>query len=172
MEDYGPHNALVEDVIAAVEQGRVFRPSHPVDAPGALVIDAIADAKEYAWSRPIAGDESSTWNDLREDEVAPFHAVPYDHPERRPAYEAVEARLEWFFDVLRAKLPAPYADLIDDVAADLRHCALNRALHGLVPDSFWERVWQVYRQGAWPCGWDGEYPAGRMVIFQPPLAPP
>jgi hypothetical protein len=165
--DYGPHTALVEEVIAFIAQGGVLRPTAPADEANALVLDNLETAKEYAWSRQIADDESPTWNDLREDQAAPFHAVPYAHPELKPAYDAAEGLLEQFLALLREKLPREYAHLIDDVAGDLANCARNRALNGLVEDSFWERVWRIYRQGAWPCGWEGDYPAGRIVIYQP-----
>ena len=163
--EYGPQGALVEEVIAFVSRGEVFSPTASVVAPGALVITDLEEAKEYAWYRPIGDDEGPNWTSLREEEIAPFHAVPYERPELKPAYDAVRALTNPFHEQIRPKLPP---QLIDDVAGDLKHCAMNRALHGLVPDSFWERVWQVYRQGAWPCGWEGDYPAGRMVIYQPP----
>jgi hypothetical protein len=165
--NFGPHTALVEEILAAIERGEILSAPAPVSEPAALVVRDLDEAKRYAWSRPIAGDESSTWNDLREDEVAPFHAMPYDHPEAKPAYDATDGLLPHLVTLLRAKLPASYSDLLDDVAADLQHCAMNRALQGLVPDSFWERVWRLYAVGVWPCGWEGEYPAGRVVIFQP-----
>jgi hypothetical protein len=166
--DYGPYSALVEEVIAAIPSGGILRPIVNVDAPNALVLTDLEEATRYAWSRSIGGH---TWTSLREVQTAPFHAEPYKHPERKPAYDAVDGQLEPLFEVMFEKLPREYRRLFDDIAGDLEHCALNRALHGLVPDSFWERVWQVYRQGAWPCGWDGEYPAGRMVIYQPSLVP-
>jgi hypothetical protein len=88
---------------------------------------------------------------------------------RAPVSDANALVIDDFDEAKREKLPPAYADAREDIAADLQHCAMNRALHGLVPDSFWERVWEIYRQGAWPCGWEGEYPQGRIVIFQPPV---
>ena len=168
---YGPNSALVEEVVAFLEHGGILRPTARVVLPGAHITDDLDEAKTYAWQRQIAGDESPTWTDLREDQAGPFHAVPYEHPERRPAYEATRAQIEPFFKLLRQNLPDSYVDLIDDLAGDLMNCATNRALHGLVEDSFWEQVWRVYRQGAWPCGWEGDHPDGRLVIYQPPLVP-
>lgn len=169
--NFGSHTPLVEEILATIERGEILSPRVSVSESesGALVVHDLFEAKRYAWSRPIAGDESSTWNDLREDEVAPFHATPYDHPESKPAYDAIDGLLPRLLTLLRAKMPAIYGELLDDVAADLQHCAMNRALYGLVPNSFWERIWRVYASGAWPCGWEGEYPQGRMVIYQPPL---
>jgi hypothetical protein len=162
---FGIHTSLVEEILTAIANGDILSPHAPIADPLALVIADLDEAKRYAWSRPIAGDDISTWNDLREDEVAPFHALPYERPDLKPAYDSTDTLLEPLSKLLREKLPANYAELRDDVAADLQHCAMNRALHGLLPDSFWERMWQIYRRGGWPCGWEGEYPQGRLVVF-------
>ncbi|MEP6859861.1 MAG: hypothetical protein ABJE66_04525 [Deltaproteobacteria bacterium] len=167
----GPHTALVEEILATIERGEILSPRASSFEPDALVVHDLPEAKRYAWSRPIAGAESSTWTDLREDEVAPFHAAPYDHPELKPAYDATDGLLPNLLGLLRGKLPSSYSELLDDIAADLQHCAMNRGLYGLVPNSFWERIWRVYAAGAWPCGWAGEYPEGRIVIYQPPPNP-
>jgi hypothetical protein len=165
--NFGTHSTLVEEILSTIEHGEILSGHGPVSEPGALVIHDFDEAKRYAWSRPIAGDESSTWNDLREDEVAPFHAMPHEHPESKTAYDATDGLLPRLLALLGAKLSIVYGELLDDVAADLQHCAMYRALHGLVPDSFWERIWRMYSTGAWPCGWEGDYPTGRIVIFQP-----
>jgi hypothetical protein len=26
-------------------------------------------------------------------------------------------------------------------------------------------MWYWYRQGHWPCGWEGDWPEGRLVVF-------
>jgi hypothetical protein len=136
--DYGPHTALVEMVIDSITRSRILRPTAPVDARGGLVVADLETAKDYAWSRQIAGDESATWNDLREDQAAPLHAAPYERPELKLAYDSTNELLGRFLDLLREKLPAEYVHLIDDIAGDLVHCARNRALYGMVEESFWE----------------------------------
>ncbi|MGY0694933.1 hypothetical protein ACW2QC_19560 [Virgibacillus sp. FSP13] len=45
-------------------------------------------------------------------------------------------------------------------------CALNRLVNGKT-DNFYERVFKVYKEGGWPCGWKGTYPNGEMIAFVP-----
>ncbi|PFI73957.1 hypothetical protein COK13_29330 [Bacillus cereus] len=45
-------------------------------------------------------------------------------------------------------------------------CALNRLVNGKV-DNFYERIFEVYKLGVWPCGWEGEYPEGRIIVYSP-----
>ena len=32
-------------------------------------------------------------------------------------------------------------------------------------NQFINNLLQVYLAGGWPCGWEGEYPKGRLVVF-------
>lgn len=52
---------------------------------------------------------------------------------------------------LRKVLRGELEPLIDDVLGDLQNCARKRVALGDAPD-FWERVWDVYDAGGWPCG--------------------
>ena len=71
---------------------------------------------------------------------------------------------------LAQQLPAPYQAVVDDIAADLQNIVLSRVVAGVGLNLF-DRLWEVYRQGGWPCGWEGAFPAGRLVAFQPPANP-
>jgi hypothetical protein len=109
--NFGPHSALVEEILASIDRGEILSAHVSVSEPDTLVVHDLNEAKRYAWSRPIADDESSTWNDLREDEVAPFHAMPYEHPESKPAYDATDGLLPQLLALPRAlrlgrRLPA------------------------------------------------------------------
>jgi hypothetical protein len=56
----------------------------------------------------------------------------------------------------------------NNAVADLRYCAENRAFNGPT-DNFWERLFRLYRQGLWPCGWRGIYPGpGKFAAYQRP----
>ena len=43
-------------------------------------------------------------------------------------------------------------------AADLMHCAENRAFNGMT-ENYWETLFRTYQMGLWPCGWHGTWPA-------------
>jgi hypothetical protein len=53
------------------------------------------------------------------------------------------------------------------IASDLVFCAENRACNGLAAN-FWEMLFQTYRAGLWPCGWQGTWPApGNLIAWRP-----
>lgn len=33
-----------------------------------------------------------------------------------------------------------------------------------IKDGFYLKLMEWYRKGHWPCGWDGEYPEGKLII--------
>lgn len=45
-------------------------------------------------------------------------------------------------------------------------CALNRLVNGKT-DNFYEKIFEVYKQGGWPCGWKGTYPIGEIIVYVP-----
>ncbi|MFP3339623.1 hypothetical protein R0J91_16715, partial [Micrococcus sp. SIMBA_131] len=51
-----------------------------------------------------------------------------------------------------------------DVVADLHNCAVNRAINGKA-SSFMNDLFEVYQIGAFPCGWEGHYPEGKIVAY-------
>ena len=65
------------------------------------------------------------------------------------------------------RLPSPYAVIIDDIEADLSNYVSSCTILG--GTRFFNLVWDAYRQGGWPCGWEGIYPGGLLIVFEPPL---
>ena len=78
-------------------------------------------------------------------------------------------------DRLGASLPESVAlpgwlhageQIANNAVSELRWCAENRACNGLT-DNFWERLFRLYREGLWPCGWRGVYPEpGKFVAYR------
>ena len=55
----------------------------------------------------------------------------------------------------------PY--LLDSIFGDFSKIIFNDYLK--LNNVFFENILQVYLAGGWPCGWEGEYPEGRLVVF-------
>ncbi|HAG44068.1 MAG TPA: hypothetical protein DCL31_12985, partial [Clostridium sp.] len=55
-------------------------------------------------------------------------------------------------------------DIWDDVYSDLINCVKVRAIIGK-ENSFFEKKFAVYLSGGWPCGWEGNFPNGKMKVF-------
>ena len=159
---YGPHSALVEEIVAFAESGPLLRRAAPIVGDVHVVTD-FDEAREYAYRRYLTeADDALNWTDLREREAGEIHAVS---GELGPALNGLWERM---LAAVSPRLPEAYADLLDDVLADLVNAASTRAVFG-AGDRLFDRVWDAYKQGGWPCGWEGEYPAGRLVVHQPSL---
>jgi hypothetical protein len=58
------------------------------------------------------------------------------------------------------------AFVVLQTAADMMECCKNRAFNGMT-DNWWEKIFAVYRQGLFPCGWLGKFPIdGRMIAWR------
>jgi hypothetical protein len=59
----------------------------------------------------------------------------------------------------------------NNMVAELWYCAENRAFNGLT-DNIWERMFRLYQQGVWPCGWRGVFPTpGKFIVYRPSAEP-
>lgn len=64
-------------------------------------------------------------------------------------------RLKFFF----------YPPLSRSVRWDLRHCCIEKEFQELCGTGYSSRIGELYLSGHFPCGWDGDYPQGRLIIF-------
>jgi hypothetical protein len=135
-----------------------------------LTVGEVRD--ELAW----------TWQDLTENLVAEliWTAAYWERPDRKaigdPLFQVFhDSPLErQLAGRLRESLPwvEPLEgwghcgeQVAHNAVTDLWYCAENRAFNGST-DNFWERLFRLYRQGVWPCGWRGVYPGpGKFVAY-------
>lgn len=89
--------------------------------------------------------------------------IYYAMPENEKP-KGLEELLEIIDDNVR-KSSFKYSIFYNDVVADLTNCAINRAINGK-SSSFVEELFEIYQLGAFPCGWDGDYPEGKIVAFK------
>jgi hypothetical protein len=54
------------------------------------------------------------------------------------------------------------AEIVDTVVRDLAWAAVETVLERT---GFFVSLIRVYREGRWPCSWEGQYPAGRFVVL-------
>ncbi len=124
-----------------------------------------------------------TWQDLTENLVAELiWTTPYwERPDRNAIHDQLfrafhgsplEQQLAGRFrEILPQVEPLPGWEhcgeqVANNAVTDLWYCAENRAFNGLT-DNFWERLFRLYRQGVWPCGWRGVYPEpGKFIAYR------
>ncbi len=162
---YGPHTDMVEDVARYVREGNLLGGGGSV--PGSvLTTESIDEAKRLAWQE-TAGPDELTWTDIRQQQLRRVRGATYGLDWYRGVDDALVALMEEFTAQVRRRLPGAYADLLDDVVGDLFSATKARAVLGSRHE-FFELLLAIYHAGAWPCGWRGDYPDGRVVAFTPP----
>lgn len=84
-------------------------------------------------------------------------------PSQKP--NGLEEISEEIANGLRNHLPDSYSDFFENVVVDLRNCAINRAINGQV-QNFYEQIFNIYKAGGFPCGWNGDYPDnGEIIVY-------
>jgi hypothetical protein len=161
---YGPNTALVLEVLDFAERGPLLRPSKPIDGERFFVVDDFEEACAYAYERPISdAEDAPDWTTLREQAASAILGAS-DALMR----DALDGLLNQFHPAVSQRVPRQYAETVDDVLGDLINVASSRAVFS-AGDRLFDKVWEAYRAGGWPCGWIGDYPEGRLVVYQPPL---
>lgn len=123
------------------------------DARTHRVIFDISEAVER--STDDSGERFQDWQELLESVTPAWPDMPRE----------IERRIIEHLDQMTSKL---YSNAFDDTLinnmqgdiARLLHCHAYGEMHEL-----WKAVEQVYLDGGMPCGWEGCYPEGRMIVF-------
>ncbi|MDM5186301.1 hypothetical protein QUF99_02375 [Bacillus sp. DX4.1] len=161
---YGIHSIEVEEVI---QFSRMFQFSGLTQEllKDIKVIKDIDKATFLAYEATF-GDDEYTWNDIRELEMSEVWGDYYNlnEDERSVGLDA----LTDLIDEHVRKSDNGLSDFFHDVVADLRNCAINRAINGK-SNNFFEKILEIYKIGGFPCGWDEEYsegnPKGNFIVY-------
>ncbi|MEY9867203.1 hypothetical protein ABIE66_002582 [Peribacillus sp. B2I2] len=158
--NYGIYNNFVEEVI---QFSKNFQGELPNNISDKIVfINDIKTAEHLAYDE-IFGEDEYNWKDIRELEMSEVWGSYYAMPEDEKP-EGLEALLEIISKNVRES-PFEYNIFYNDVVADLTNCAINRAINGK-NSSFFEELFDIYEFGAFPCGWNGDYPDGKIVAYK------
>ncbi|TKI67406.1 hypothetical protein FC756_13345 [Lysinibacillus mangiferihumi] len=158
--NYGVFNNLVEEVIRFSKN---FQSELTNNISNEIVIiNDIKKAEHLAYDE-VFGEDEYNWKDIRELEISEVWGIYYEISENGKT-EGLEELLEIIADNVR-KSSFKYSIFYDDVVADLTNCAINRAINGK-SSSFFEELFEIYQLGAFPCGWNGDYPEGEIIAFK------
>jgi len=164
MTEFGNYQELVEEVLKFAQYGQFFSPDfdHP---QGVYEISDFEEARKRAWEETY-GEEEYLWTDIRELQMREVRRLSYSISDFDHVREKLSALLGKLTLYVARGVTGDYSDVVDDIIADLYNCAFSRAVSG-TRNSFFEKIYEVYKKGGWPCGWKGEYPAGLMVVYFP-----
>jgi hypothetical protein len=159
--------AAVQEVKEFARSGRLLSGSQSTETVY-LVHDVKAALGRAIGKVSIDSAWSMTWTQIREDQSADLLVAKYalDSAER-----AIVNRDSCLIADAICSSIAPRLQrmglscLVNEVSVDLWSIATARLIQGRSND-FWERVFELYCDGLWPCGWDGPaYPMGNFVAF-------
>ncbi|MCG2574849.1 hypothetical protein LVY74_14975 [Acinetobacter sp. ME22] len=164
MGKFGRYSEQVQEVINFVEQNFSLGTAgiSNIHFPIHLLGD-FDEAKNMAWRQE---GQFLPWVDIRENEASEILAERYKLDDFKVFDDELGLLIDHFYSVLRKKLSGEYVDLLDDIASDLYNCAYARAIHGIDEEGLFEKIFITYRAGYWPCGWEGIYPDGNMLIYK------
>ena len=151
------YNNLVDEVL-------LFSKNPQVDEHQVIsirIINDLEEAERLAYEEDFGEDEYN-WKDLRELEMSEVWRKYYAISENKR-----HKGLEGISEIISVNLRESsfYSNFFNDVVADLNNCAISRVINGK-SNSFFENLFEIYQFGAIPCGWEGNYPEGRIVAYK------
>lgn len=162
---FGTHTNLVQEVLDFAKSGNLLRPGGLVQDDRWIIIASLEEAKVLAWQSPC-GTHELLWTDIREKAMSGVKAETYSHSGFEKVRDDLAKQLQVLTMAVKRRLNEEHRDLLDDVVGDLFNCAFNRAINGTA-DLLFERMFSIYRVGGWPCGWQGDYPDGKVLAYFP-----
>jgi len=163
MSFYEKHMGLINEVVDFARSGPLFVPVGTTS--GVRAITDFKQAQDYCWNE-LYGNGEYTWTDLRERQMGKVKGLGY----KIDGFKETKGKLDEYdgviLDSFHHRVDEKYQEVFDDVTADLWNCLISRAIQGNAP-GFFEKLFDAYKQGLWPCGWDGDYPDGRLIAYVP-----
>lgn len=165
-------NTEAEEVIRLAESGALLRDPRPEMLGDVVVTHSLDDLQAWLFTEARPGvrvEDALDWLGLRENMAGDIHGDAYRRSLDATAQRDLNRRISRRIDAaLAERLPQEFAEYSEDISADLVHCALVRALgsrgnHALL----FERIFEAYKAGVFPCGWEGRFPVGRLAVFAP-----
>jgi hypothetical protein len=119
----------------------------------------------YDFAQNQSEDNFEDWQSLLERELSGFEVEYPGHISKKITKKLGEGLYQKDFSGADLKLsPVPGISLLfNNMEGDMErlfYCYLNGRLPPL-----WEQILDVYVHNGYPCGWNGRYPEGELVVF-------
>ena len=168
---FGQHSEAVEDVLRFLREDELLAGTARLAVLDAWLItdrtltdDFGLPYEDVDFESDEPHPDSRTWAEIKaeddisygKDAIEGFSAI--DSVYRDEIASPILAQLEY-------KLREVDLGVIMD---EFTMLALHRCQFGVRPESWWERLYKIYRDGGYVCGWHGHYPEGKLVVYVPP----
>ena len=161
------NSSAMDDVIQLIEaRGLLPRDVRPPDWLGIKPVYSVEDILDEYRDPRLDLEGYRNWQDLRIFELHVFYDFRRDTGIDRRQYaldmEAIDNRLSPLIEQqLIGRLPEDFAIEIEQ---DLNMIRRFRGVLGETPHMM-NTLFMMYRSGGFPCGWDGKFPEGKMVVY-------
>lgn len=126
-----------------------------------VLVDDITKAYDFATMQCLEGNED--WTDLRENMAAETLGAAYEINDGSQKLDEVFGSWQsWKFRFPQEMIDAGVAS---EVESDFLLIAKSLTIPSS-SSSFFEMLLNFYRAGYWPCGWQGEYPKGHILVYK------
>ncbi len=132
-----------------------------------VVCDNFEKAKNFAFFHEkysYRGGRGYTWGDIIELEMSKIMETVYAQENYKEVNKVLN-KISICSEDLQI-ISKEYYEIWDHVYYMLIECLKNRAILGET-DNLYEKMFQAYLSGGWPCGWKGNYPNGKLIIYYP-----
>lgn len=161
---YGENTKFVEEVKDFINKGKLFEKDIFYINNNTIIRD-YGKAKTLAWSQDL-DEGQSVLGDIKSSESADIMGKLYDEKQLNNFEDELYEIFNCSENYSENFIPFEYYDIFEEIQGDIYMCALNRLVNGKV-DNFYEKLFEIYKEGAWPCGWEGIFPEGKLIVFNP-----
>ena len=171
MNNYGQHTELVQEVADFSSTDKVL--SKPISFNDDTVITEHNFEAALHRSQTQGQDDDEEmdedwlcWGGIRSRELSQFYLTAPEASMDKKLNASIGDLGVGIRQNLKVNLPESYMLALNDIHGDLSSCARSRAYVGAA-NPFFEKLFNFYKAGVWPCGWEGNYPDGKLVVFVP-----
>ena len=161
------NSSAMDDVIRLIEgRGLLPRDVRPPDWLGIKPIYSIEDILDEYRDPQLDVNAHRNWRDLRTFELRIYYNFErenkIDGRQFELDMEVIDDQLHPLMEQqLIGRLPENFAIEIEQ---DLNMIRRFRGMLGETPHMM-NTLFMMYRSGGFPCGWDGNFPDGKMVVY-------
>lgn len=160
--DVGKNTAIVAEVFKLVTSGRLLKPIEAFTGNYPVITD-YNKAEELAYYTEV-GEPGYLWTDIFSLEISNITCEKYPEGVEEPKDLTGE-----MYSELEKNLDKKYLEnSIDDIYSNLCEILEFRMKQGK-NHAFLASLFVIYKQGCWPCGWEGNYSDGKIIVYQPPI---
>ncbi|MDS0526594.1 hypothetical protein NNC19_12955 [Clostridium sp. SHJSY1] len=154
---------LVKESLSLVESMKLFTTKQK-NVEGIVEYYDFEKCKEFAYDSDeyLIENEYFTWQDIKDLQMANVKEEVYKYED----YKSINEKLReiGIKDISEIILSNECEEILDDVYSDLVNCIKTRAI-ARQSNFLFEKIFEVYLSGGWPCGWEGNFPNGKMKVF-------